>query len=198
MQKITVVGIRQCEFVLWKVNKPTLWKNILDDMYHASLNLSLRVAHEMEQGSEVCKIPSYLLHSPAVMQFQMTHSVQFLTVCCCSCGFLQLISLPPEKREGPLLEKLDRLRSTKRVLEESLRKLDDAIMLFHDFWRNCCGSRVDFTTSSHVDELVFKSLSLLYFCMYLSSLILPISLSWLPTVIGHAVDVHTLLQDGIP
>ncbi|KAK4789499.1 hypothetical protein SAY86_016803 [Trapa natans] len=96
MEKVTVVGSQQCEFLLWKVNKSALWKNILDDMYHASLNVSLRVVHEMEQGSE-------------------------------------LLSLPPEKREGPLLVKLERLRNIKRVLEESLRKLDDSMMLFHDF-----------------------------------------------------------------
>ncbi|OWM75612.1 hypothetical protein CDL15_Pgr021777 [Punica granatum] len=96
MQKVTVMGNRQSQFVLWKVNKATLWKNVENDMYHAALNLSLRVAHEMEQGKE-------------------------------------LLSLPVEKRVGTLGEKVNRLRRIRLVLEESLSKLDDAIMLFHVF-----------------------------------------------------------------
>lgn len=42
--------------MLWKVNKPILCQNVLDELYHAALNLSLRVIHEQEQKKEVCKI----------------------------------------------------------------------------------------------------------------------------------------------
>ena len=43
-------------FMLWKVNKSCLWQHVLDEMYHAALNLSLRVIHEQEQKKEVGKI----------------------------------------------------------------------------------------------------------------------------------------------
>lgn len=53
------------KFLLWKVKKPALWEHILDDMYHAALNLRLRIAYEHEQEKEVsniCKIILFLLN----------------------------------------------------------------------------------------------------------------------------------------
>ena len=52
-QKI-VVNPKQ--FLLWKVNKSILREHVLDEMYHAALNLSLRSTHEMEQHKEVWKV----------------------------------------------------------------------------------------------------------------------------------------------
>ena len=49
---------------MWKVNKPLLWEYVLDEMYHAALNLSLRMAFEQEKDQEysttkiVNKLPS--------------------------------------------------------------------------------------------------------------------------------------------
>lgn len=40
-------------FLLWKVNKPIVSRQILDEMYHASLNLSLRFIHEADSEKEV-------------------------------------------------------------------------------------------------------------------------------------------------
>ncbi|KAF3780913.1 DNA-directed RNA polymerase III subunit [Nymphaea thermarum] len=37
---------------LWKVNKNIVWEHVLDDMYHASVNLSRRLAFEIEQERE--------------------------------------------------------------------------------------------------------------------------------------------------
>lgn len=54
LQKLQLTGARQSQFLLWKVNKNTLWEHVLDEMFHAALNLSLRVAHELEQEKEVC------------------------------------------------------------------------------------------------------------------------------------------------
>lgn len=54
MQKLQLTGARQSQFLLWKVNKNTLQEQVLDEMFHAALNLSLRVAHELEQEKEVC------------------------------------------------------------------------------------------------------------------------------------------------
>ncbi|XP_048138732.1 DNA-directed RNA polymerase III subunit rpc3 isoform X2 [Rhodamnia argentea] len=96
MEKVVVTGPRQTQFLLWKVNKSTLWPHVLDEMYHAALNLNLRVAYELEKENE-------------------------------------LLNLPIEKRSGPLEKRYNRLRTVRLLLESSLMKLDDAIMLFHDF-----------------------------------------------------------------
>lgn len=41
------------KYLLWAVKKPVLWQHILDDMYHAALNLRLRSAYEQEKDKEV-------------------------------------------------------------------------------------------------------------------------------------------------
>lgn len=43
---------KQSKFMMWKVNK-RLWENVLDEMYHAALNLNLRLAFEQENDEEV-------------------------------------------------------------------------------------------------------------------------------------------------
>ncbi|XWS48449.1 hypothetical protein CRYUN_Cryun13aG0077900 [Craigia yunnanensis] len=89
MEKLQLTGVRQSQFLLWKVNKNTLWEHVLDEMFHATLNLSLRVAYELEQEKE-------------------------------------LLNTPQDKR-------VNRLRKVRLLLESAQMKLDDAIMLFHDF-----------------------------------------------------------------
>uniref|UniRef100_A0A2P2IQ13 DNA-directed RNA polymerase III subunit RPC3 n=1 Tax=Rhizophora mucronata TaxID=61149 RepID=A0A2P2IQ13_RHIMU len=93
MEKV-VVGA--ASFLLWKVNKQTLWERVLDEMFHAALNLNLRVAHEMDQQKEV-------------------------------------LNIPPDRLDGPMKDRFEKLKKVRLVLESSLIKLDDAIMLFHDF-----------------------------------------------------------------
>ncbi|XP_030501360.2 uncharacterized protein LOC115716654 [Cannabis sativa] len=93
MEKLVVTATRQVSFLLWKVNKPILWDHVLDEMYHAALNLNLRLIYEQEQK--------------------------------------ELFSLQSATRTGST-EK-DRLRNAKIYLQSSLIKLDDALMLFHDF-----------------------------------------------------------------
>lgn len=56
LQKLNLHGSRQSQFLLWKVTKDTLWGHVLNEMYHSALNLSLRVAYELEQEQEVCSI----------------------------------------------------------------------------------------------------------------------------------------------
>nr|XP_017242247.1 PREDICTED: DNA-directed RNA polymerase III subunit rpc3-like isoform X2 [Daucus carota subsp. sativus] len=84
------------KYLLWAVKKPELWQHILDDMYHAALNLRLRSAFEQEKDKEIAQ-------------------------------------LPREKREGELGKRFDRWMKIRLVLESSLMKLDDAILLFNDF-----------------------------------------------------------------
>ena len=45
----------------------------------------------------------------------------------------QIAQLPREKREGELGKRFDRWMKIRLVLESSLMKLDDAILLFNDF-----------------------------------------------------------------
>ncbi|XP_062078637.1 uncharacterized protein LOC133783115 [Humulus lupulus] len=93
MEKLVVTAARQVSFLLWKVNKPILWDHVLDEMYHAALNLNQRLIYEQEQK--------------------------------------ELFSLQSGAHTGSI-EK-DRLRNAKIYLQSSLIKLDDALMLFHDF-----------------------------------------------------------------
>ncbi|KAJ4951672.1 hypothetical protein NE237_028504 [Protea cynaroides] len=93
MERITSHGSKQSEFLLWKVNKNSVWENTFDEMCHAALNLSQRMAYELEKEHEI-------------------------------------LQLPREKRVG---QRFERIRKVKTLLESSLMKLDDGLMLFHDF-----------------------------------------------------------------
>lgn len=53
-QKVAVNGAKQTQFLLWKVNRQSLCEHVPDEMYHAVLNLRLRIAHELDQEKEVC------------------------------------------------------------------------------------------------------------------------------------------------
>lgn len=87
MEKAISYATGQNQQFLWRVNKKALWELFLNDMYHAALNISLRIAHIVEQQKEV------------------------------SLG----------KKE------LDLLNKSRWVLESSLLKIDDALVLFRDF-----------------------------------------------------------------
>ncbi|KAL2324536.1 hypothetical protein Fmac_023594 [Flemingia macrophylla] len=100
MEKIPVTGARMqnTSITMWKVNKPLLWEYVLDEMYHAALNLNLRMAFEQEKDEELLNVPKDKLKEP-----------------------------------GPLQKKYKRLLNVWLLLGSSLMKLDDALMLFHDF-----------------------------------------------------------------
>ncbi|KAK7266150.1 hypothetical protein RIF29_18791 [Crotalaria pallida] len=53
MEKLQVMAAKQSRFILWKVDKPLLWEYVLDEMYHAALNLNLRMDFELEKDDEV-------------------------------------------------------------------------------------------------------------------------------------------------
>ncbi|XP_008793119.1 DNA-directed RNA polymerase III subunit RPC3 isoform X1 [Phoenix dactylifera] len=87
MEKVVSYAAGQKELFLWKVKKDALWEHVLNDLYHAALNLSQKIAHIVEQEHEVS-----------------------------------------QRREKP-----EQLRNGRMILELSLLKLDDALMLFRDF-----------------------------------------------------------------
>ncbi|KAK1416388.1 hypothetical protein QVD17_32179 [Tagetes erecta] len=43
---------QKTEILLWKLNKRSVWEQVLDDMYHAALNLKLRILYEFEQAKD--------------------------------------------------------------------------------------------------------------------------------------------------
>ncbi|CAN6564933.1 unnamed protein product [Malus baccata var. baccata] len=99
--RLAVTGARQAQFLVWKVDMPIVWKHVLDEMFHTTLNLSLRLAYEDDQIKEVRK---------NTQCYGSTH-----------------------KRTGPLGKQLQRFRNVVYVMHASQLKIDDAIMLFHDF-----------------------------------------------------------------
>ncbi|KAM3682266.1 hypothetical protein ACJW31_12G059800 [Castanea mollissima] len=50
MEKLVLAPNRN--ILLWKVNKRPLWEHVLDEMFHAALNLSLRAAYEWDKEKE--------------------------------------------------------------------------------------------------------------------------------------------------
>ncbi|KMT16386.1 hypothetical protein BVRB_3g055310 [Beta vulgaris subsp. vulgaris] len=96
MEKVTTGGPRQTDFFLWRIKKDNLWHQILDELYHAALNLSLRYVHEVDQDREI-------------------------------------LNLSAEKAPPEVVKRKERLKKVRILLDSSLMKLDDAIMLFHDF-----------------------------------------------------------------
>ncbi|XP_073031403.1 uncharacterized protein [Primulina eburnea] len=56
MEKVSVNGSKHA-ILLWRVNKQPLFEKIRDEMYHAALNVRLRIVHEQEQAKEVLQLP---------------------------------------------------------------------------------------------------------------------------------------------
>lgn len=94
---------------LWRVNYPCVVEHVLEDMFRAASNVGLRLAHELQQEQEVLDVLKQYHHSktskdaPNVTLTQTQH------------------------------EQVKRIRRVAAVLEASLLKLDDSIMLFNDF-----------------------------------------------------------------
>ncbi|KAK7384809.1 hypothetical protein VNO78_30512 [Psophocarpus tetragonolobus] len=67
-QTIVVAGGRPSNIFLWKVNKPLLWECVLDEMFHAALNLSIRMASEQEKNEELLNVPKDKLKEAGPLQ----------------------------------------------------------------------------------------------------------------------------------
>lgn len=68
MEKVPVMGFKQSQILMWKVNEPLIWEYVLDEMYHAALNLSLRMAFEQEKDEELLNVPKDKLKEPGPLQ----------------------------------------------------------------------------------------------------------------------------------
>ncbi|KAL6533169.1 hypothetical protein OROMI_027281 [Orobanche minor] len=77
MEKVASSGAtKQSYFLLWRCNKQTVWKQVLDEMYHAALNLRLRIAHEIEQGKEVLQLPREKLVGELARKYKLMARVK--------------------------------------------------------------------------------------------------------------------------
>nr|XP_043633476.1 DNA-directed RNA polymerase III subunit RPC3 [Erigeron canadensis] len=56
MERLGNDAAQKSEILLWKLNKRSLWEQVLDDMYHAALNLKLRLVHELEQAKDILRV----------------------------------------------------------------------------------------------------------------------------------------------
>eukprot|EP00249_Psilotum_nudum_P011992 c23514_g1_i1 orf=77-1750(+) len=96
---------------LWRVNYPVMLQNILDDMFRAASNIGQRLAHELEQEQEVLNHLKEYQHSKTLADGSGAH-----------------VTLTQSQHE-----KVKRIRRIATILETSLMKLDETIMLFNDF-----------------------------------------------------------------
>nr|GMD75274.1 DNA-directed RNA polymerase III subunit rpc3 isoform X1 [Ipomoea batatas] len=76
MKKIIVRGTSQSEQMLWSVNKQSLWRHVLDEMYHAALNLRLRITHEIEQEKETLQMPREKLTGELSIKYKQLMKVR--------------------------------------------------------------------------------------------------------------------------
>ncbi|WVY98318.1 hypothetical protein V8G54_030469 [Vigna mungo] len=66
--KVVATGVKQTTILMWKVSKPLLWEHVLDEMYHAALNLSLRMAFEQEKDEELLNVPRVKLNEAGPLE----------------------------------------------------------------------------------------------------------------------------------
>ncbi|CAM8906020.1 unnamed protein product [Rhodiola kirilowii] len=57
MEKISTAEPKQNQFLLWKVNGDMVWKQVLDGMYQAALNLINRLSLERNKEKELREVP---------------------------------------------------------------------------------------------------------------------------------------------
>ncbi|KAH6782556.1 RNA polymerase III subunit RPC82 family protein [Perilla frutescens var. frutescens] len=150
-------------FLLWKINQQLLGVHFLDEMYHAALNLRLRVAHELHQGKELLemewKIEEWrekmleVLKESGEKKLKTNESGE-KKLKTKELGEKKLetnesskkevgtvFQWPKEKleklrKENPMYDRVIRnehLKEVRELLESNLMNLDDVIMLFHDF-----------------------------------------------------------------
>lgn len=94
---------------LWRVNYSAVVEHVLEDMFRAASNIGQRLAHELQQEQEVLDVLKQYHHSK-------------------SSGGGSHVTLTQSQHE-----QVKRIRHVATVLETSLLKLDDAIMLFSEF-----------------------------------------------------------------
>ncbi|XP_047333542.1 DNA-directed RNA polymerase III subunit rpc3-like [Impatiens glandulifera] len=75
METLTANSGRETTYMVWKVNKGLLWNHVLDEMYHAALNLRLRLVHEIEQEKEIILAPKGIKFEKRVERLKKVRNV---------------------------------------------------------------------------------------------------------------------------
>ncbi|KAL0400744.1 UNVERIFIED_CONTAM: hypothetical protein Slati_4104300 [Sesamum latifolium] len=78
MEKVMTSGAKQSLFLLWRVNKDPLREHVLDEMYHAALNLRLRIAHEQDKGKEILQLPREKLVGELEKRYKLLGKVRVI------------------------------------------------------------------------------------------------------------------------
>ncbi|KAK4431484.1 hypothetical protein Salat_0910500 [Sesamum alatum] len=78
MEKVMTSGAKQSLFLLWRINKEPLREHVLDEMYHAALNLRLRIAHEQDKGKEVLQLPREKLVGELEKRYKLLGKVRVI------------------------------------------------------------------------------------------------------------------------
>ncbi|KAK4384980.1 hypothetical protein Sango_2622000 [Sesamum angolense] len=78
MEKVMTSGAKQSLFLLWRVNKEPLREHVLDEMYHAALNLRLRIAHEQDKGKEILQLPREKLVGELEKRYKLLGKVRVI------------------------------------------------------------------------------------------------------------------------
>ncbi|KAL0304271.1 UNVERIFIED_CONTAM: hypothetical protein Sradi_6295200 [Sesamum radiatum] len=78
MEKVMTSGAKQSLFLLWRVNKEPLRGHVLDEMYHAALNLRLRIAHEQDKGKEILQLPREKLVGELEKRYKLLGKVRVI------------------------------------------------------------------------------------------------------------------------
>ncbi|XP_047327585.1 DNA-directed RNA polymerase III subunit rpc3-like [Impatiens glandulifera] len=75
METLTANSGKETKYMVWKVNKDLLWIHVLDEMYHAALNLRLRLMREMEQEKEIILAPKGIQFEKRVDRLKKVRNV---------------------------------------------------------------------------------------------------------------------------
>ncbi|KAL2533842.1 RNA polymerase III subunit RPC82 family protein [Abeliophyllum distichum] len=78
MEKVSVNGPKQTLFLLWEVDKESLWVRVLDEMYHAALNLRLRITYEQDQEKEILQLPTEKLVGELEKRYKRLRKVRII------------------------------------------------------------------------------------------------------------------------
>ncbi|KAL2465546.1 RNA polymerase III subunit RPC82 family protein [Abeliophyllum distichum] len=77
-KKVSVNGPKQTLFLLWEVDKESLWVRVLDEMYHAALNLRLRITYEQDQEKEILQLPTEKLVGELEKRYKRLRKVRII------------------------------------------------------------------------------------------------------------------------
>ncbi|KAL8474024.1 hypothetical protein ACS0TY_030757 [Phlomoides rotata] len=77
MEKSSTGGVRPSVLLQCKISR-MLQEKFLDELYHAALNLRLRIAHEKDQAKEVLQLPKEKLVGELKRRYELAQKVRIV------------------------------------------------------------------------------------------------------------------------